>query len=356
MRFVPENQKIAILWVNVVSSSLGIDKAEAAAMFANLCGFPSWEILMSNIGSIEPSQYDEHCSVDIVQTRLAFYVDVLVSVFGMHQDFAQYLVDHASPSSKTKPKKFSISRDQLYEPGDPSSVNFREMARMAGLDSEDKMHEAMEEFAKMALGDDVPEDFSFDDFADRLRVSKPVEPSDYYNLATSLDWDTIEDTYNEEYVYGEESFWLTDDRGIDIPVYLTSLVRTPLDTSDDMANEVMSIVAEHSLQECGSNRALLFWGSPVMKQVSDCWFVHYGVYLKNGEWREFLLNESTTIEGLFKQNFEDIDCPDSIYEDKHRQLAIAFQKMLSGIEQGKPIKAAEIGTLSGWNQLMLELA
>lgn len=72
MKFIPKQTKNARLWVEAVTKSLKIDKAEVAGMYANLCGYPTWPQLISAVNCTQPSQSDEECSSDIVQTRKAF--------------------------------------------------------------------------------------------------------------------------------------------------------------------------------------------------------------------------------------------------------------------------------------------
>lgn len=320
-------------------------------MYSNLCGYRTWDLLMKAVNSTPPSECDENLSAEIVETRKAYYVQTLIGVFGMNPDFAEYVIDHANPSSTAVPKRFSIKRDEVYEPEGDSRLNLKEMFRAAGLGSERDINRVMNEFAETVLGDDMPEG-GFENFAERLRISRPVDPSHWYNLLATMKWTIDESSYNEEYVYGEDSFTLVDRRGVDIPVYLTSLVRTPLDSTDAMANEVLKVCQEHCESEIGSDRCILFWGSPVMKEINGRWFAHFGMYLANDKWSEFLMNETTTLEDVFDQKHDDIDNPNIQYEDINRRLAMGFMCMINNIPEGENAPYSEVGTMSGWNYIL----
>ncbi|KZX84829.1 hypothetical protein A3715_17480 [Oleiphilus sp. HI0009] len=350
MQYIPHSTKQARIWVDAVSKSLAIDKVETAVMYANICGFKTWESLIEAIQTKKPSMHDENCSNDIIESRKAFYIDVLMGVFGMNDRMAEHLIESVPPSSNKKAKTFSIDRDRIYEPAD-NKVTLGDMMKKAGISS-NNIDDHMSEFLKEALG----EEFDSSNFVDRLRISKPIFPSDYYNMLKTMGWDIDEESYRDEYEYGEESFCVITKKGIEIPVYICSLSRMPLDHDDAMANEVMEIIKNHCEEVIGSGKALLFWGQPIVKEIDHKWFSLFGMTLQNDEWTEFFLNMECTIESVFEQTglINDIDNPDSSLEDKNRELAIAFNMLLANIKESQKIRMIELGSATGWSNLMIE--
>ncbi len=353
MPYIAPSTKQARLWVDAVSKSLNIEKSASADIYARLCEFNNWDQVVSAIGRNSPSPTDENVTKDVLETRRKYYCDVLVEEYGMNEALAEYMIGKVSPSSGQKPNRFSIDTDTLYKPEDKGDINLAEIFKSFGMDSEEGMNKAMEEFARSALGDSVPDDFSFDNFGERMRISKPLDPGAWYDLLMAIGWELIDESFRSDYVYGEESFIAIKD-GREVPVFITSLVRTPYDVDDNMANQVMSVVEEYFLDEFGSDEALLFWGQPSVKKIGEKHFTHFGMYYTEGQWHEFLINKDTTIDGLFRQHneMESIDEPPESFYDVDLALAVAAIKITNHIEQDKRISLSTLGTKSGWNALL----
>lgn len=353
MRYIPATTKQARLWVDAVSKSLKIEKSEASQIYARLCGFNSWDQLMPQIGQGEPSPSDEHVTKDILETRKRIYSERLVDDFGMNESMAEYLIDKVSPSSARKPQRFSIDTTSLYGVDPEQGVNLGELFKTLEMETGQDMNSALEQFAKETLGDSVPEDFSFDNFAERMRISKPLDPGAWYDLLKTIGWDLIEESFRSEYVYGEESFVALKE-GAEVPVFITSLFRAPSDFDDEMANSVMEVVEDYALEELDCEEALLFWGQPGVKRIDGKAYTHFGMYYTEGEWHEFLINKDTSISDLFNQHneMESIESPPESLSDKDFMLAVAAIKVTNHIDQTKRVSFSELGTKSGWNSLM----
>jgi hypothetical protein len=350
MIFVAPKTKQARLWVDAVSKSLQIDKSKAATMYANLCGFTSWDRVVEAIGRAKPSMTDEKVSQDILDTRKEFYCEVLVNNFGMNETLAEYMINRASPSSEQKPKRFSINTDALFEQGDDEEgINLHHVFKSLGLDTEKGVDEAAEKL----LGDVMPEGFSFENFANRMRISKPLDPGAWFDMLASIGWDLVEDSFREDYVYGEESFFAVKD-GVKIPVFITSLTRVPHDTDDDMANHVMALVEEFATEDLESDEIILFWGQPSFKKIGGKDYSHFGMYYTDGQWHEFLLNRETSIHNVFNQHrrMDSVDAPPADLSDERMMLTVAAVRIMNGIGDNEKVSYLTAENKSGWNLLM----
>ena len=336
MPYIAPSTKHARLWVDAVSKSLKIEKSDAATMYARLCDFKSWDQLVQAIGRGKP-----------------FYCDVLVDEFGMNTRFAEYIIEMASPSSGKKPSRFSLDTGGMHTPDEDDKPSIGKLFQEMGLDSEEGMDKAAEEFFRRTMGDSLPEDFSFENFTGRMRISKPIDPGAWWDLLMTIGWDLIEDSFRPEYVYGEESFVAVHDDE-EIPVFVTSLVRVPFDDDDEMANEVMAVVEEHADYELESDKILLFWGQPTIKEINGKPYGHYGMYYVDGQWHEFLLNKDTTITEVFNQHLimESVESPHVSLSDEGYGLAAAMAKVLNGIEPDADVPMSTLGSPSGWKSLL----
>ncbi|TNC80794.1 MAG: hypothetical protein C9356_11770 [Oleiphilus sp.] len=322
-------------------------------MYANMCGFRSWDEVIAAIQINPPSQPDEQISTDVLETRMVFYADVLISIFGLNPRFARYFLEHVSPSSCVQPRRFSIDRDEMYEPSE-DNVTLVDLLEEGFPGDQSALEETLDDFAKDMLGDVMPEGFSFENFHQRLRISKPIFPGHWYNLLATLKWNIDDDSYSEDYTYGEESFVVLGKNDVEIPVYLTSLSRVPLDHDDEMANHTMELVQHHCEELFGSDKALLFWGGPLTKEIKGERFSHFGMCLNKGKWHEFLLHQGATLDSVLEQgkSIPDIDDPDPRFADKKNVLAHTFVCMAMDIPEGSEVQITEIGSASGWCSIL----
>lgn len=352
MPYIAPSTKQARLWVEAVSKSLKIEKGDAAAMYARLCDFNSWDQLVQAIGRGQPSQTDEQVTKDVMQTRRAFYSEVLVDEFGMSRRFANYIIEKVSPSSSKKPSRFSLDISGAYDE-DPDTPTLGDLFSDFGMDSDEEMDKAMEAFMRETMGDSLPDDFSFENIAERMRISKPIDPGAWYDLLYTIGWDLIDESFRSEYAYGEESFIAIKD-GEEIPVYITSLVRTPYDVEDEMANSLMSRLERYTEEEFDTDKAIVFWGQPLVKDIDGNSYAHFGMYWANGQWHEFLMNQHTTINELFNQHndMDSIDSPPKSLCDEGMALSVGAIKIINHIDQEKKISIRMMRSPSGWNHLL----
>lgn len=355
MKYIPSSTKQARLWVDAISKSLGLEKSLASHMYTRLCGFNNWDRLVNQIGSTSASPLDEQVTKDVLETRKAFYVGCLTEEFGMNEGMAEYIIERASPSSNKKPQRFSVNTESLYNDDSKDSIDLHQLFKDFGMDSGEGFDKVFEEFAREALGDDLPEDFSFENLTERMRISKPLDPGAWYDLCATIGWELDEESFRPEYVYGEESFFALKE-GEAIPVFITSLSRAPSDVDDTMANRVMDLVEEYAVEELDCDEAILFWGQPGIKKIKDKFYTHFGMYYTEGQWHEFLINKDTTISDLFDQHnqMESIEEPPESLSDEGCMLATASIKAINHIDQERDVSFAQMGTKTGWNMLLVK--
>lgn len=354
MKFVPRDHKIARLWVEACTASLSIDKQETAAMYANLCGFRTWESIVQAIGNQRPSLVDEDCNQDIVSERKDFYRDILVDIYTMNPSYADYLVDHLSPSSGKIPKKFSFDHESMHDDLSEGTINLLP----PGMDMQ-TLQAGMQDFIEM-LAETVPELAGIDtsNFMERMRISAPVDPADYYNFCASMGWEIIEDTYAEEYENCKPMFCMNASFG-DVFVYANSLSKIPMDNDDEMAEHLKAMVLADAKESTDFPAIVLFAGKFMTKDYRGKTFTCGGCLYKDGEWYDFLLNkEMDTVDKLFEAAESDIDLnnPAAEYEDSGNFALVCFLAYTNEINSYQEVFDHEImtvGSPSGWGSVLL---
>lgn len=354
MQFIAHNHKVARLWVDALCSNLKIDKAEAAAMYANMCGFRTWDRLVDTIGKAPPSALDEDIGDEQLLERRDFYTNILVDVFAMNPHIARHVSSTMSPSSGKLPKKIPIDLEMLYEADSDSISLFQPGADLANL---------QEQVFKDLLGDRLGEDFDFTNFSDRIRISVPVDPSGFFNYFNGLGFSPIDNSYDENYEYGEPSFFLpypeSEQGNKRIPVYITSLSYTPQDEQDKMADSVKKVVLENALEYMKIPEILLCWGKGLNKEIKGKSFTSLGSIYSKGKWHEILMCENTnSVDKLFKTigDIGDYNDPNPWFEDKGRMYYLGFVAATNGLETIMELREYEsfhVGGPTGWNMTLI---
>lgn len=351
-QFIATEHKLARLWVDACGKSLGIERAEAAAMYANMCGFRTWDAVTSAIGSRQASVPDEQLEVPELMARRERYIDLMVDVFAINPSMAVHLAANLSPSSARVPKPISIDRSTLHSPSEDDGLSLY----MPGID-DPRVADAM---LKDLLAD-VPglEGVNLDNITNRLRISHPIDPAVYWNFYTDMGFDLIDDTYVEDYVYGEPSFFMPCSHEISeserVPVFLTSLTYTPLDHQDDMADEVRRLMLESTKAITGTDTLFLCWGHMQHKEIGGKLFTYVGQIHHKGAWHDLLLNRSLdSFDKLLHSAtaLQDINDPGLEFQDKGSECEIRFfmaqTQCESSAELFQKYTVTEIGNPSGW--------
>lgn len=356
-QFIATEHKLARLWVDACGKSLGIERAEAAAMYANLCGFRTWDAVTSAIGHRQPSVPDEQLEVPELLARRESYIALMVDVFAINPSMAVHLAANLSPSSARVPKAISIDRSTLHSPPDDDGLSLY----MPGFD-DPRVSDAM---LKDLLGD-APglEGVNLDNITDRLRISHPIDPAVYWNYYTDMGFDLIDDTYVEDYVYGAPSFFMPCSPDISeserVPVFLTSLSYTPLDHQDVMADEVRRVMLESAKAITGTDTLFLCWGHLQHKEIEGKQFTYAGQIHHKGVWRDLLLNRSLdTFDKLLNSAIalQDINDPGLEFQDKGSECEIRFfmaqTQCESSTEFFQKYTLTGISNPSGWSLGMI---
>lgn len=356
-QFIATEHKLARLWVDACGKSLGIERAEAAAMYANLCGFRTWDAVTSAIGHRQPSVPDEQLEVPELLARRENYIALMVDVFAINPSMAVHLAANLSPSSARVPKAISIDRSILHSQPEDDGLSLY----MPGID-DPRVSDAM---IKDFLGD-APglEGVNLDNITDRLRISHPIDPAVYWNYYTDMGFDLIDDTYVEDYVYGAPSFFMPCSPDISeserVPVFLTSLSYTPLDHQDVMADEVRRVMLESAKAITGTDTLFLCWGHLQHKEIEGKQFTYAGQIHHKGVWRDLLLNRSLdTFDKLLNSAIalQDINDPGLEFQDKGSECEIRFfmaqTQCESSTEFFQKYTLTGISNPSGWSLGMI---
>lgn len=348
MKIIPANHKQSRLWVEACAASLDIDKAEAAAMYSNLCGFPSWNAIVQVIGTQKPTDLDETLSAPDLAARRLGYIEVLVSRFGLNRHYASHLIATLSPTSSKHPKKIAFDSASMREP----DKDGREYLFPPGMES--MMHDGMNAFMEM-FKKTHPElgDFDADDLIEHSRMSKPINPGIFYDFCQNHDWDLNDESYKEVYVFGEPSFTVNSPKG-QVLVYLNSITQTPYDDDDETANRVRNTVLENALSHNPNQRIILFWGQPLSKKIRDKSFTCVGSTYVSGKWHDMLMNrDMRSVDSIidFACSGIDFNKPDEALSDKHNQTLQTFLALTVGAKNSfelSQIQFSVMGGASGW--------
>ncbi|HFL7943360.1 TPA: hypothetical protein ACG5DM_006520 [Pseudomonas putida] len=352
-QFIASDHKLARLWVEACGKSLGIERAEAAAMYANLCGFRTWDAVTSAIGSRKPSAPDEQLEVAELMARRDSYIDVMVDVFALNPLMAVHLAANLSPSSSKLPRPIAIDRSTVHSPSEEDDLNLY----MPGFDDPRVTDAMLKDFLSGAPG---LEGVNLDNITERMRISRPVEPWVFWDFYSDQGFDLIEDSYDENYEYGTPSFFMPCGSEISeaemVPVFLTSLAYTPLDHHDRMADEVRRVMLESAEAITGGDTLLLCWGHLQQKEIGGKRFTYAGQIHHKGTWHDLLLNRSLdSFDKLFNAAIalQDINEPGPEFQDKGSECTIRFFMVQTQCESSaeffQKYTVNGIGNPSGWS-------
>lgn len=354
MKFIPKDHKIARLWVEALASSANIDKTTSASMFANLCGFKTWDKLISLIGANTPSRTDEEVDKATLLSRKDFYMSVLVRTHSISPYHAARIIDQLSPSSNRLPKKFSFDANSMHDP-EPDDVmhlfppNFDFDQLLEG--SDDVLRE---------LGIDLRKapDIGLTDPREKVRLMGEVIPGAYFDFFNSLGWSVVEESYTDEYKLGEKSFDISSSYG-HIPVYITTLTQTPLDTQDGTSEKVKEVVLKNAMKDSRSPTIVLMWGKFLTREIKGKNYTCGGCIYRNGIWRDFLIGSSMKkIEDLIDSVAKDFDYnnPGEGLVDHGKQVLYLFLAVSHGLDDMDELNNYRMqlaGGASGWYAVFL---
>ena len=356
-QFIATNHKLSRLWVEACGKSLGIERAEAAAMYANMCGFRTWDAVTNAIGNRLPSVPDEQLEVPELMARRDSYIEVMVDVFAVNPSMAIHLAANLSPSSAKVPKAISIDRSTLHSPPEEDGLSLY----MPGFD-DPRVADAM--LKDLLAGAPGLEGINLNNRTERLRISHTVEPGIFWDFYSDLGLDLNEDTYVEDYEYGAPSFFMPCSPEIseseEVPVFLTSLTYTPLDHHDRMADEVRRVMLESTIEFTGADTLLLCWGHLQQKEIGGKRFTNAGQIHHKGTWRDLLLNRSLdSFDKLLHAAtaLQDINEPGQEFQDQGSECMIRFFMVQTQCESSaeffRKYTVSSIGNPSGWSIAMI---
>lgn len=362
MKFIPKQNKKARLLGQALSRSLNIDTAAANHAVAVMYGYGRWQTLCKAMQNSPASMWDEEVSTDEVDAREAILIERLSQCLQLDQESCQSLIQHLKPCSQAKSQPFSAAKRPLQDDqartDDISAITEAFSAATNPHGGEAMLGNLLKK-AIGAAGEETPDEFEFGNLGERMRLSKPVDPGAFFDILQSLGWPLDESSFEADYVLGEPSFFAESETG-HVPVYLSSLAMTPGNDDDTMANEVMQRVEDDNFKNMGTERCILMWGQPQVKQIGGQDYSYWGRLWQDGQWRDFLINgDMTSADRLFDRNpaGQSINHPNPAQSDPDHELAASVVIFLQGLQQQREqVKMARINTLSGWEMLVPSLS
>lgn len=356
-QFIATDHKLARLWVDACGKSLGIERAEAAAMYANLCGFRTWDAVTNAIGNRQPSVPDEQLDVPELMARRDSYIAVMVDVFALNPSMSIHLAANLSPSSTKVPKAISIDRSTVHSPSEGDGLSFY----VPGFDDPRVADTMLKDLLKDAPG---LEGINLDNLTGRMRISHPVEPGAFWDFYSDQGFDLNEESLDEEYKYGYPSFYMPCSPEIseneEVPVFLTSLAYTPLDHRDQMADEVRRVMLNSAEEITGSDTLLLCWGHVQQKEIGGKRYTYVGQIHHEGTWFDLLLYRSLdSFDKLLEAAtaLHDINEPGPEFQDKNSECTIRFLMIQTRCDSSEEFfqkyTVSSFGDPSGWSVAMI---
>lgn len=352
------NLKHAKLSANALSESLKIKPNAAREYLAQALEYETWDRYVEAINKNKPEEIDANLSPDIANHRLGLFAQNLEDIFDIHQVVASNLAATINPFSGGKPKPYRIDIED--DEDDSDSLNMHDLFEMGGgeegmLDFIHKMAEDVPELESLKHITDVK------DFQNKLRISHPIEPADYYNaLANVTTWNIDDTFYEEDYSYLDASFHLVspfDD--VSYPVYLVSLCASPGDTNDKVFEQIKEVIGNYK------GRGLILFKGPIFKKLNDDTFVVIGTFFNGKSWSWTLLTDDdpeTQSKEILADNYDlESPIPNSKFSVKERDnfpnhVVYQFIAQGGGDQTTDTIKIPNefvtVGGVGGWSSML----
>jgi hypothetical protein len=321
-------------WVDACAENLCISKGLASLILSSLCGYATWYEMAADVGNEPPTPTDESLSDQDRTERLTRFVEILTGQFGFDATAAVLFVSNMSPTSG----------DECTGECFPFSVFFH-FAWDEDLEEEDD-----EDFI-------LPE--VFNDFADAMRLSSASLPHVWYNTLATLNWPVVDETFIERPGIGVPAFMVDDPKHGMIPVYVSSIVRSPADDTDGAAIATMAATKEAIVRSQGPRGyGLLFWKSPQTNNIAGEDYCYVGMLYSGAadQWDDMFLKFSCTsaAELIALHEATSPDFEPSL-ADKNQQLFWAITFALYEIESNhSSIEAIELRSPTGWMTAIMQ--
>lgn len=315
-RFIFSDVTRAQQWVEACARSLNIARVDASIILAHLCGFPSWDHMVQNIGIVPPTACDEAIEEKQRKSRKARYIKLLTTGFSLDKDSGSHLIENLSPSSSKPFKVLALDVPDLKVSREKENPD----ASDRGEDEESGENIDFDRLLEHLAGEGFDHE-TMSDILNSLRLSGETYPDRWFNILTYLGWNIPEETFDEDAELGEPAMICLDDELGEVPVYLCATVRSPYDDGDETTALAMTMcMNDFDYGEYGET-ALLIWSGPAYKKIRKKYYCHIGMMAFDGEWIEILINKDCTSPGItFNRNctMETINSghPDLIDEDK----------------------------------------
>ncbi|HAS8538468.1 TPA: hypothetical protein I7730_01480 [Vibrio vulnificus] len=269
-----------------LAKSLNVSEDVGRELIAACFQFTSWDALCSAISNStrtpEPSQLDSiH---EVMMIRLCESLEIEPN------HFVKEVVKSISPFSK-KPTVLALDLNSVRaDRNDESGIDLGSLFQ--ALDKEQGFGDLLD-----MMADDFPDDMKEfledlreqgpDDFQNRLRLSRPLEPYFYLVALDALaGWDLSDESLSFE--HGEPVFYWLDSNEEENPVFLNSTLLLAGDTGDvKMLESVLGIIEDsYSVFE----KPILLFGNVASKEINGQSFAVVGIWFDGSDWRWLFLS------------------------------------------------------------------
>jgi hypothetical protein len=336
-------------WVEICARSLNIQRSDAAIILATLCGFPTWDHMAACIGQERPTLPDEAVAESLCKARRARYVKTLSQVFSLKTKSGKSLIDHLSPSSGKPFTEVAIDAAELRISREQRASELRDRHRNFD-DDEDVFRELIEDTHN-------PDQLECEECNERLHGD--TEPVAWLSVLRALGWQIPDDLIDIDAEIGEPAMIAVDEELGEIPIYLSSVNRSPHDDSDCPANYLMNLcMTEFDTGEYGGT-AFLLWAGPVCRKIRMKRYCSIGMMMFDGEWTEFLINQDCTSPSItFTRNMGMASINEGKAElaDEGNVLCHAIAYQLAGADVDEDEDAWRLlmaKSPTGWNHALV---
>lgn len=294
--FIPQSFTNANRWVELCAKGLKIERDRAAAMFALLCGFGTWDILTYAVESMPPSEPDEVLSIERYVERVKNQLEVLVAGFNMDSSTAILLLAQIPPTSSQKLQPFEYGDEIHISPRLNRAIHAflseyaRHLADRSPLDDDEE------------LDDDDDLGYPPSEHEESRTVALQVLQQDtvplrWLQILDSLGWqlDIYEDMLPD---LDEPSFIIKDAQHGKIPVYLGPIARLP-DAQVDRPTRILraACVGSFTLGPHSSSNAMLLLNRwPAVRELHHYSYCHLGsiYWPASRQWQDLLFTQECT--------------------------------------------------------------
>lgn len=270
--------KGARLAAKAISKSFNIKETAARDMLAASFNHNSWDSFTGLIASKGATQNPS--PEQIAEAHQSIFTCLINTLDLSPSGYLMKVVESTSPfADNPKPSSYDIATANT--PPSDDSID------MSGLFDGIDMNEGMEMMAEMMrssgldnIANDI-ENLGMEGFANKLRISKPVDPF-FYNVAMEevVGWKSSQHT--KEFSHHDPVFYWHD-KGQEQPVFINGAVIVVGDSGDAETLDTIYSLIDDSFEE--DQAAILLFGNVQFKEIKGNEYAIIGQWYDITEWK-----------------------------------------------------------------------